>query len=334
MKNIGSGLLVALISMLVFACQPKDEKLQRQTNTVNNNGAPGAVTDMNAQELNQLLALNFDRMAEAVHLLKATLNPDYAALYNIAVTDPKGQKSVITKALSNRVDLSNLNVLSTKNETNTKDKAPTVKNANLNLTVRRLLTDEDGTVLQFVAVKEVSDEIRNAGYIYDAKKAPVDFSAVTQTEFVSVQQIEAGRYSVKVARGEDVSSKKDSNSLMITRLSFELSWSGKIMDLDEVLKVKLLALDITRKGNKRGFLCLKADAAVNEVGLKLSDCVSLNGDVKVAIKQPKKDNKEQPDLIKTVRISDSTVKIDEDKAFLSPAISCSGRPVVDLTRML
>lgn len=327
---------MAIVSFLCFACQPKDDKLQRQPIT-NGTGAQQSSTssDMNSQEINQLLALNFDRIAEAIHILKASVNPEYASKYNIVALGNNNRQSVITKDLNNRVDLSDLRVVSTKNETNTKDKAPTTKNANLNLNVRRLLTDENGTVIQFVAVKEIPEEIRNAGYVYDGKKNPVDFSSITQTESLSIQQVEPGLYAVTVSRGEDVSSKKDSNSLMITRLAFDFSWSGKIVDLDVVNKVTLKSLNISRKGNKRGFINLMAAGpAENEIGLKLDECASLNGAVKVFIAQPKQNGKDVAPLVRTVRLVDSTLKIDEEAAFESKAIMCSGRPVVDLTRML
>ena len=331
MKNLLKSAIV-IGSLMSFACQPKDDKLQRQTTTNGGTGTQDATagSDMTGQELNQLLALTFDRMSEAVHVLKATLNPEYAVKYNIIVSDQKDQKSVINKDLNNRVDLSDLKIVSVKNETNTKDKGPTTKNTNFNLNVRRLLTDENGTVLQFLAVKEVADEIRNTGYIYDAKKAPVDFSSVTQTESLSIQQIEPGRYAVKVSRGDDVSSKKDSNSLMITRLAFEFLWSGKIVDLDGDLKLKLGSIDLARKGNKRGFLNLTADTTSNGLILKLGDCASLDGLVKISIKQAKN----TPDLVRNVQVNDSTIKFEEEKSFESKAISCAGRPVVDLTRML
>jgi hypothetical protein len=329
MKKLMSGLLklsvYASFMVFTFSCQPKDENLRPVT--------PSASKSMSPKEKNQMLALTFDRIAEAVHLLKTTVDADYSAQYNIEIVNTQNSELVSIQNISGRVDISDIVIKSKAKVVDTKSNEPTSKTAHINLSLKRLLTNDDGILEQFFVTKESSDEIKNTGYRYENKK-PLDFSAITQSESVSINKTATGLYNVIVSRVDDTSSRKDRNSFIMTKIGFELNWSGKLNELGDVIKIKLLDMSVERKGEKIGALKVKAlTSDSNSLNLNLAACASLGGSVQLSFAQPNIEGKPAPDMVRTIQIKDSTIRIDEDD-FSSEAAECKNRPVVDLSRML
>ena len=322
MINSKSFTVGLLLSALVFSCQPKDENLRPVS--------PSDTVLMNGTETNQMLALTFDRMAEAIHLLKASVNSDYAAQYNIEILTAQNAKATVTQDISNRIDISDLVINSKNKGVNTNAAELTSKKANINLSIKRLLTNEDGVMEKFLITKDSADEIKNAGYKYEGKKAN-DFSSITLSESVSIQKSADGIYNVQVSRIEETSSRKDRTSFVITKINFEMTWSGKLNELGESLKLKLLNLTVERKGYKFGTIKAKALNSESDIlTLNLGQCAALDGSIKLSFAQPSVKGKPVADIVRTIDIKDSQIILDQDD-FSSSAADCGGRPVVDLS---
>ncbi|OFZ31165.1 MAG: hypothetical protein A2622_00775 [Bdellovibrionales bacterium RIFCSPHIGHO2_01_FULL_40_29] len=88
-KNI----VLAVVSTLLFAsCAPKDEKLNR----------PNTGSFVESQSIDDQLKMSFvafDKQVEALHLLNALMNPEYATAKNLSVSVVSETESVIVKSI-------------------------------------------------------------------------------------------------------------------------------------------------------------------------------------------------------------------------------------------
>jgi hypothetical protein len=167
---------------------------------------------------------------------------------------------------------------------------------------------------------------------------PTDFVVKAKSEYMSIQPTAIeGEYSVVYDRIDETNSKADRKTALDVEMVSSLQWDGLAESLDSDLKVKLTSLAIERSGNKEGFL--KFETIESDLTVKLDQCASVNGTIKLV---QKFDTKEKDPVTKmtiprfvtsSVVIVDSSVSITE-RAFNSNAQACESRPVVDLTKML
>ena len=80
---VNSVFFVILVSVFLLpSCQPKDVDMKSAAaaaKAFQNSAADAKPIEMNPNETNALFAVSFDRLAEALVLTKAVLNPDYAS---------------------------------------------------------------------------------------------------------------------------------------------------------------------------------------------------------------------------------------------------------------
>lgn len=325
MKKMRLNLVLSMtaVATLLVACQPKDVTVLKPGETmVNSNGSGGA----NSAELNKLLALSLDRQIEPLYLLKAILNPQFAADQGLILnTDATTQVSTLTT-------VSSLKVLT----------APGYYSEYaLKYEVQALDKDANGQLTLLVLKNKATEFIQTAGYIKTGKKDKngkdinTNYSSKSMSEFISIKLTSApGVYSVEVARAEETNSAADKKNYVVSAIVSTIEWDGSVAALDNDVPMKLTALKIDRLGNKNAFLRYDQITAAAPILVKIGTCLSATGSVTLGVKVIEKgaDKMTPPKYNNTtVDLNDSSVQIGN---FSSPAKECTTRPVVDFTRLI
>lgn len=312
----------------LMACQAKDERINRPNG---NSDRPGDVQVMSTNESMQMLAVQIDRTAETLHVLRATLDSKYRDSYKITASQP-----LEASQLTARVDVSNI-VLKSQNKDPDRKAKELTKLSNVNLTIKRLLIDQDGKLQQLVGLFEDTDGVKNAGLKY-VSGAAVDFTSTLRSKSFSIEPIanEDSKYLVTHLKFEDTSSKKDRNSLVQTKLKFVLNWSGQMTDLSAPMLIDGLTLNVFRSGSKTGQIRVQTSPeTVQKLSIELKDCSSINGGLSIQISEPVKGADGKTTFVwKDYELTavDSSYAI--ANKLLSTSQECAIRPVVDLTRLL
>lgn len=325
-----NSILVSILAMSCFGfvgCQAKDERINRP----GSDGGGVTTQAMNANESMQMLAVQLDRTAETVHVLKALLDSTYRDSYNI-----KSSQALNASELSARLDIANIDLKSENKNLDSK-KQELSKLSNLNLKIKRLLIDEDGKLQQLIAVYEDAEGLKNSAIKYVSGKA-VDFSTILRFESFSIEAIkgEEAKYKVTHIKFEDSSSAKDKSSMIQSRINFVLNWSGRALDLSTTVFAENLSFNVFRNGSKSGQIRVKSKPeSTTKLAIDLKDCVSISGVVAIQSSEPVKGNDGKT---KFVWMDFELTAIDSSYTIPgrlnSSAQSCQVRPVVDLTRLL
>ncbi|MBC7754268.1 MAG: hypothetical protein H7Z71_08530 [Moraxellaceae bacterium] len=315
-------LLMTVISTLLVACQPKDVTIKKPFDDKAKIKDDGA----NTVENNKLLAITLDRQFEPLYVLKAVLNPQYAAVQGLETTfEPTTQ--VLT--------------LSAVNKMKTFDTPAFSSEYSLKYDIKSLVKDTQGRLTSLILKSKVNEMIQSVGYVKTGKKDDAgnlivtNFTSQAASEIIMIQVTQTpGFYTVEVSRTEDTNSTADKKNLIATSIVSTIEWDGTAAGLDNEIATKLNALKVDRVGAKTTTLKYDEIVAALPVRVKIGTCVSASGSVTLVqrVMAQGADKMAPPTITNTiVELNDSSLKIDK---FSSEAKECATRPVVDLTRML
>ncbi len=318
-NTVNSVFLVILVSVsFMSSCQPKDVDMKTAAaaaKAFQNNTADAKPIEMNPNETNALFAVSFDRLAEALVLTKAVLNPEYASS-RFLILKPSDQ----VKAPGEIAELTLESVAPDKQK-------PMATVSQLSYNVEELSVDANSKLQKLIFVKNIFKAVTAKG---DLKTKKGDFSIVNISDRILISATaDANLYSVKISRIDTTSSKSDKNTTINFEATYKLAWSGQVSDLNNELQISNIKMQLVRTGNKQGQINFTNDQ--QNLAIKLDQCVSMNGRLSINIDLAKPDGKITNPA--EVVLSDSTVEIPTAK-FKSQAQSCDARPVVDLSRLL
>ena len=316
---VNSVCFVILVSVsFMSSCQPKDVDMKSAAaaaKAFQNNAADAKPIEMNPNETNALFAVSFDRLAEALVLTKAVLNPEYASS-RFLILKPSDQ----VKAPGEIAELTLESVAVDKQK-------PMATVSQLSYNVEELSVDANSKLQKLILVKNIFKTVTAKG---DLKTKKGDFSIVNISDRILISAAaDANIYSVKISRIDTTSSKSDKNTTINFEATYKLAWSGQVLDLNNELQISNIKMQLVRTGNKQGQINFANDQ--QNLSIKLDQCVSMNGRLNINIDLAKPDGKITNPA--EVVLSDSTVEVPTAK-FKSQAQSCDVRPVVDLSRLL
>jgi hypothetical protein len=326
MKKMRLNLVLSMtaVATMLTACQPKDVTVAKigEATVNSNNSNSGA----NSAEVSKLLAVAIERQFEPIYLLKAILNPQYAAEQGLILnTDPTtGEQTLST--------VNNLKVIDTPSY---------FSEYALKYDVQALVKDANGNLTLLVLKNKATEFIQTTGNVKTGKKdkngkaVNINYGSKGKSEFISIKLTTTpGVYSVKVARAEETNSAADKQNSVVSAVEATFEWDGSVAALDNDVPMKLTALMVDRLGNKKAILKYDKITVENPVLVKIGTCVSATGSLALGVKIIEKgaDKMTPPKYNNTViNLNDSSMTIG---AFQSPAKDCANRPVIDLTRML
>jgi len=307
----------------LFSCQPKDIDLRAlsaatkasQSNASNNFQS----VQMTEAEINSIFTLSLDRMAEAVFLMKAVLNPEFAATHFLNLLKHEN--------LETSDDLPEMFLESVVSDQQMSQQKKMNTISSVNYKVDDFLVDASGKLKKLVLVKNIFKSAIAKGDL-NTKKG--DFNIKNTSDQISVQlTTEPNIYLVKIYRVDETSSKSDKNTTLNSEIKFKLGWSGDVASLNNKMNISNILILIDRTGAKKG----QINFINNQESLTLSmgQCASLNGRLSINTNwvPPEQKMTNPTELI----IIDSTFEILNSK-FKSVAQACEIRPIVDLTRLL
>jgi hypothetical protein len=301
------------LTLSLFSCSPKDDKLPPRPNSVTQQGNDSGV-EMNPAELRNLMALTFDRTSESLALIKATLNPEYAKELNITSPDQNNLDDSTSTSMVTGLDSSATLVM--------KASGLTFINS-VNYEVESLKKNAKGEVIKMTLID--ASMAPSLG-IKNIKGRDTDFKSIALSGKITIKRSQIdGLYNLTVERIEDTSSAKDKSSVIHTKITALVQWNGSVESLNREVVISAFEFNVKRSGQKKG--TLKLSHTDSNLTVKLNKCVELDADLMMANVGSQKDKNIQ------VILRSSTLSI-EQLQFESKAQSCESRPLVDLTRML
>ncbi len=310
--NIKNALIPMLLMIVIFSCQPKDVTVTRPGNSgnVNTNSA-----NLSSLEFDKLLSLSLDRQFEAIHLLKAVLNPTYAESKNLKVSKDK----------SETITIKLLNV--------PKYDKKTVRDESfyfVDFEVQALHLDENGKLISLV-LKNAPTKTPNS---ISFNAAGADFSSKALNEFISIRVgTTSNEYIINFDRLDDTSSKADRQSNLIVTGVATLTWDGMVESLDQPLRISLNKFYVDRKGNKTGFMRFSSVVSKDLI-VELNNCIIVNGNITLTQRINAKTG--AFDKISSVNYTDSSLVMTDGtrSTFSYSAKECAHRPIIDFTKLL
>jgi hypothetical protein len=303
MKKINALLSVAFV--VLTACQPQDVSLA----PANSNGGnvSGNSANSSGNDYNQLIAYSIDRQVEAVFLLKAALNSDYA--------------------LSQKLDVSKN---SQAQVTSFKNNAAAKSSYNINFEVSKLEVDANGLVSEVILKNSSSTQSTAMGQVNGKS---FEFSAKPLIEYISIQKTaNPDEYVVSIDRVDETNHMANGQSFIDLNATFILTWDGLVSSLDKEIKIAPKSLTIDRKGNKKASMRFDPGIKSNLL-VKLDSCVSVNGDVE--FKQTIKGKQSEEIIITNVKFNDSSMSMTaKQQTYEYTAKDCSTRQVLDVAKLL
>lgn len=311
-----------ILTTFLFSCAPKDDKLPPKPG--NNVNPQSNDSTMNQTELHKLTFLTFDRTFEAIALLKAALNPQYAEQLKLTVgelaqvDDVTGDSAKLLKNIASSTTIATAEAWFV---------------TQMNYQIEEMRFNDDGEFVKLSLKSNDTTEIVNQGFLATNGR-PIDFKTVTMADRIVIRKSnKKDLYSLEVLRVEAADSKKDKSSVINSQIKALFAWDGQIESLDNEIAVTALQFKVVRTGQKKGALTLKA--LTTNLSVKLNQCVSVFGDMVLTsdVIAPKETKPSVPKGAFQVSVKDSSVEIPQEK-FKSKAQPCESRPLVDLTRML
>lgn len=326
MKKMRLNLVLSMtaVATMMTACQPKDVPVAKigDTSVSTNNTAAAA----NSAEVSKLLAVAMERQIEPIYLLKAILNPQYAAEQGLILnTDANTQEQTLST-------INSLKIIET----------PTYKSEYaLKYDVQALVKDANGNLTLLILKNKATEFIQSTGYIKTGKKDSkgkdinINYGSKAKSEFISIKLTQTpGVYSLKVARAEETNSAADKQNSVVSSIESTFEWDGSVAALDNQIPMKLTALMVDRLGNKKAILKYDLITAEQPILVTAGTCLSATGSVALGVKIVEKGATKMTPVKynnTVVNIVDSTMTIGN---LVSQAKECATRPVVDFTRLL
>ncbi len=311
MKNV---LCISLLSVLLLttACQPKDSKIETG-NANTNNGLTIQSSDFDSAEL---LSLTIDRQVEALHLLKALLNPDYAAANKLAVTGE------LSQTLATVVSADGKSSVHAKAEGSKKFEY------GVNYQIIKLEKNEIGAVTEVVLKNNSTVSMQSKGV-----NGKTDVQSKARIELITIKSLsDVNNYSVSIDRLDETNSLAEKKNFINISISYDFKWDGMVDSLNNELIVKTNSFYASRVGTKNTELKYRKIEA--NLAVKLDQCISINGSMKLVVDS--KDRNLKPTEMNVVLIDSSfgSTLPANGASLLIEAASCENRPVVDLTKLL
>jgi len=321
------------LSFVLMACQPKDVDYRTQTARVNSNnsGGPEKSVDMTPKETQLMMVVSLERMAEALHLAKAFLSPDYAAANGLVKlqTDRSLSADEINETYLETIKVDK------KNKSGEAGNAQVIaKKTNhineLSYKVDEFSMDPSGKLRKLILIKNNFKLVSQMGVMDLGGNKKTDFKAVNISDRIVIRATsDEGIYLVKISRSDSTASKADKNTTMYLDVAFKIQWSGEINHLDGDLQITDLQMKFDRIGSKAGRFQVRSTPENLTVKIG-ADCASMNGVIDLGLAAGTDSKMTNPEKITLV---DSTASFELSKLF-SKAQACAVRPVVDLTRLL
>lgn len=329
-------LLLSVFAFGAYSCQPRDVELGGgAVSKFARDGKGGSKSDANLmsnKELNNLVVVSVERTSEALHLLKASLNPQYAKknslLKSPAEIEPTSNElpdvlleTVLAKPVKDKKDDPSSPTTPAVADLKPGFIKKDFSELQLSYKIVDLSYDLSGRLSRLTLMKNNFGKSYAKGF--NASKD--DFNATAMMDHITIRRgTEENTFIGKIDRDDDANSKVDRKSTISSQINFKFSWDGQVSSLDQALAITFLEMKIKRVsegGGKQGELSFKtADGYINTL---LQDCVSLNGELNVKL------NTQPMHMVFT----DSSVQVDSG-SYTSAARACAARPVVDLGRML
>lgn len=303
--------LVLISALLAFAsCAPKDEKLVRP-------GAPN-VQAQSVDDLLKLTFITFDNQAEALHLLKALVDHEYAEAKGLTVSVLSETPSKITKRIVGSF-------------TSQSERSAVVLNSNMiaNITV------ENGRITEVKLAEDSFGPAKSEVFAIDkgVKQANPNLTIGHGRKLISIKETnEIHMYDIQVSSVDEVvTTNAKSGEVFVdvsrSQSSSKFVWSGADK-LSGPLKLFLETLSHVKHNQSKSEIDLKSKNDVLEIELK-NECVSYSGDLKLATAKPAKGASAE---VFNFQVRDSTIEVLDKKAKWS-ALPCAARPVVDINKL-
>ena len=305
------ALSTLIISVVLTSCAPKDEKLNPpnsgsvQIQSINIEG--------NKLESARFLAVSLDRAFEGLALIKAVVNSEYASTQKLTINDDQFETDILDVTTGKSLEGAQVGQFSSR----------------LNYTIERHDVDQDGKSTLLV-LKSENTKLETKHFTDATLKGSFVSSNNMNDRLVIAKGVREKSYVLTIEKTEELSLAKNVVVYANTQIKLEFAWDGSKEMLDQAVKISALRINARMHGALSGALILKDISP--ELEVKLGDCISATGDLKI-VKDVKNKIGEKPTELPVtlVKLEDSTLTID---GVTSKAQACDVRPRTDLTRFI
>jgi hypothetical protein len=320
MKLKFSILSIFAAGVLFSSCEPRDTKITRPDTRVNPNGGPSTPgVQINGERDNyKYIAMIADRQVEAIELLRAVTDAQFAQAKNIVIEEgPEIAAGVKTKKVSTKVVLKDA-----KQNESTRDVAlSVVVTADENGQVKKIEASEIKEKLSFE--KAVKVDVKTA--------AKIDLSLKNKSKRIRIEKADDASWNVSVELQEQINV-KTGKTLMLNAVKFNFAAVDANQDVFKISNVKM---NHERYGVDASDFEMVSDANTTmTVELRTADkCVTVSGVLDLDSTIRKKDNS-GPVYERTLTYDQSSVSVKSGKdSYTLPALDCDARPSVDLRKI-
>ncbi len=294
------GLCLLTLSSLVFSCAPKDAKLIR----------PGDQDRVGVQSADENLRMSFvvfDKQVEALVLIKALLNGQYAAASGVEVTtvSSAGAKVQKTLAIRNQVKENN-NFIQTSNVQLTAD-LKFEQDILVAATIYNYLEQADLSILE---TKNPNSQIN-----FNSLKKVITLKKIGATYVIETMSLD------EIVNGKFTDMSKITSSMTLV-------WNGDEATLGvgtPISKITLSRLKLAQTKNEISLASTDGGLIVDLAGI----CWQLNGSL--TVESGKKDKAGNLERF-VFQFDNSNLKI-LGKKIESASLECANRPPVDLRKL-
>ncbi len=310
MNRIFSTSILALV--LLTACTPKDQKLERANNKLNQSALPGGQVDGRNDDYKHMLVL-LDRSTEALNLFKVLTNKDYADQNAFTIEDSS----------ANGENLKKISHISDKTS------ASISLESKMNFMAKVDLTDSN--TIKKIVISDIPGTHSTDTLTLNGNSKFLFTNTLKQMTFTKTEA--ENQFTVEVLTNDELASDITGKSLSASRLAFNM----KILDPEtaESFEITKISLSQSRYGVQFSEFSLLSDE-VSRLVIQLNvnkQCSSLNGNLKLLSVKLNKDNK--PAYSREMKYTDSSVLIKLGKdPYDIKAADCPERNFVDLTKIL
>lgn len=288
----------------LFSCQPSDVNMSGSKNTVTD------VKSLSIENQNKMIAVGLERQIEALQLIKASLDSQYAQELQLVMTETDGQTYLKSKNSK----------LTWKNNVITNDAS-----ISFQITDKRL--NADGSLKSLILKKTQGEDLKSQGIIFtDNRKT--DFVEFTTTHIIQATPDTDGFYVIETMRSSDTSSRFEKQTTHLLDSRLKVKWNGQISTLNSALEIQDLKMYLTKKGAANGRLSLVSQSSA--LNISLNSCTSINGNLQYDVDN--KIAKVEARTLQNLNVQDSTFTFED--GMISVAQGCESRPWVDLTRFI
>lgn len=300
-----------ILTTSLFSCAPKDDKIL--SGGANSGNLQVLNIESNKAESARYLGVSLDRAFEGLALLKAVLNPEYAASQKVTVSSDKFEPDVL--------DFNTGSYL----ESDVKGQF----SGRINYAIEKLEKDQDGRVVTLV-LKSENMKLESKHFKDNSGKGAFVAANNMNDRIVIAKGVRERSYVLTIEKNEELSLAKNSVAYSNTQVKLEFAWDGSSEMLNEAVKVQAIRVNARMHGARTGAITLK-DTNAN-LSVKLDACVSANGELNI-VRDSKVLKGQKPTVlpVTVVKIEDSSLTIEDS---VSQALACSIRPRVDLTRFI